>query len=129
MILVTIALSSLFRSLSKPEGVTVCHFLHKPPLRQARNVDWLIANSRGDRLILLHDDDLLCDNGLDKLVEAWEAESGIVCAYGKQYVLSPAGEVLFAETEDFNRQYGRVKDNCWRAGVATFCGAIATASE
>ena len=100
------------QGLSKPEGVTVRHFLHKPPLRQARNVDWLIANSRGDRLLLLHDDDLLCDNGLDKLVEAWEAESGIVCAYGKQYVLSPTGEVLLPETEDFNRQYGRVKDNC-----------------
>jgi glycosyltransferase involved in cell wall biosynthesis len=42
------------RSLRKPEGVTVCHFLHKPPRRQARNVDWLIANSHGDRLLLLN---------------------------------------------------------------------------
>lgn len=100
------------QDLCKPEGITVCHFLHKPPLRQARNVDWLIAKSRGDRLILLHDDDLLCDNGLDKLVEAWQADSGIVCAYGKQYVLSPTGDVLPAETEDFNRRCSRVKANC-----------------
>jgi glycosyltransferase involved in cell wall biosynthesis len=100
------------QGLNKPDGVTIRHCLHKPPLRQARNVDWLIANSFGDRLILLHDDDLLCDNGLDKLVEAWDAESGIVCAYGKQYVLSPTGEVLLAKTEDFNRQYGRVRANC-----------------
>jgi glycosyltransferase involved in cell wall biosynthesis len=100
------------QGLSKPDGITVRHFLHRPPLRQARNVDWLIANSLGDRLILLHDDDLLCDNGLDELVGAWDAESGIVCAYGKQYVLSPTGEVLFAKTEDFNRQYGRVRANC-----------------
>jgi glycosyltransferase involved in cell wall biosynthesis len=102
------------QSLKRPEGVTVRHVLHEPPLRQARNVDWLIANARGDRLILLHDDDLLCDNGLDKLVEAWEAESGIVCVYGKQYVISPAGEMLPADTEESNRRFGRVKAN---AGV------------
>jgi glycosyltransferase involved in cell wall biosynthesis len=100
------------QGLNKPEGVTVRHFLHRPSLRQARNVDWLIANSLGDRLILLHDDDLLCDNGLDELVGAWDSESGIVCAYGKQYVLSPTGEVLLTKTEDFNRQYGRVRANC-----------------
>ena len=99
------------QGLNRPDGVTVRHVTHNPPLRQARNVDWLIANLRGSRLLLLHDDDLLCDNGLDKLVEAWEAESGIVCAYGKQYVLSPAGEVLPAKTEDFNRRYGRVRAN------------------
>jgi glycosyltransferase involved in cell wall biosynthesis len=102
------------QGLNRPEGVTIRHFLHKPPLRQARNVDWLIANARGDRLMLLHDDDLLCDNGLDKLVGAWQAESGIVCAYGKHYVISSAGEVLFADTEESNRRFGRVKAN---AGV------------
>jgi glycosyltransferase involved in cell wall biosynthesis len=101
----------LINGLGKPEGVTVRHFLHKPPLRQARNVDWLIANAQGDRLMLLHDDDLLCDNGLDKLVEAWEAERGIVCVYGKQHVLSPTGNVLPVETEDFNRRCSRVKAN------------------
>ena len=100
------------QDLNRPEGITVRHVRHKPPLRQARNVNWLFANSRGGRLILLHDDDLLCDNGLDKLIEAWEAESGIVCAYGKQYVLSPTGDVLLAKTEDFNRLYRRVKANC-----------------
>jgi glycosyltransferase involved in cell wall biosynthesis len=101
----------IIQGLNSPDGVTVGHAIHNPPLRQARNVDWLIANSRGSRLLLLHDDDLLCDNGLDKLVEAWLAESGIVCAYGKQYVLSSAGEVLPAETEGFNRRYGRISAN------------------
>jgi glycosyltransferase involved in cell wall biosynthesis len=100
------------QGLKRPEGVTIRHFLHKPSLRQARNVNWLFANSRGGRLALLHDDDLLCDNGLDKLIEAWETESGIVCAYGKQYVLSPTGDVLVEKTEDFNRRYSRVKANC-----------------
>jgi glycosyltransferase involved in cell wall biosynthesis len=99
------------QGFTPPDGVRVDHVIHNPPLHQARNVDWLIKNSRGTRLLLLHDDDLLCDRGLDRLVEAWEAQSGIVCAYGKQYVLSPAGEVLSSETEDFNRRYGRVKAN------------------
>jgi glycosyltransferase involved in cell wall biosynthesis len=99
------------QGLNKPEGITVGHFIHDPSLGQGRNVDWLLATAQGNRLILLHDDDLLCDNGLDKLVKAWEFGSGIVCTYGKQYRLSAAGEVLFAETEDFNHRYGRVSAN------------------
>jgi glycosyltransferase involved in cell wall biosynthesis len=101
----------MIRDFQRPDGVTISHVMHNPPLRQARNVDWLIANSNGRRLLLLHDDDLLCDSGLDRLVEAWEAQNGIVCVYGKQYVLSHAGEVLSAETEAFNRRYGRVEAN------------------
>jgi glycosyltransferase involved in cell wall biosynthesis len=101
----------MIRGLNLPEGIVVTHVIHDPSLRQARNVDWLIANSKGGRLLLLHDDDLLCDNGIDKLVEAWDAAGGIVCVYGKQYVLSPAGEVLYAKTEAFNRHYGRINTN------------------
>jgi glycosyltransferase involved in cell wall biosynthesis len=103
--------SEILRSLRNPQGVAVAHVLHSPSLRQARNVDWLIANSRGNRLLLLHDDDLLCDNGLDKLVEIWKSATGIVCAYGKQHVISQAGDVLFAETEEFNRRFFRVAAN------------------
>ncbi len=33
------------QGLNKPDGVTVFHFLHRPPFRQTRNVDWFIANS------------------------------------------------------------------------------------
>jgi glycosyltransferase involved in cell wall biosynthesis len=99
------------RGLSRPDRVMVVHFIHNPPLRQARNVDWLITNSRGGRLLLLHDDDLLCDSGIDKLVEAWDAAGGIACVYGKQYVLSPEGKVLWSQTETFNNRYGRVTAN------------------
>jgi glycosyltransferase involved in cell wall biosynthesis len=99
------------QALSRPPGITITHAKHEPPLGQARNVNWLFLNSRGNRLLLLHDDDLLCDGGLDKLVAVWIRHSEITCAYGKQYLISSKGEVQHEETEAFNRRYDRVQAN------------------
>jgi glycosyltransferase involved in cell wall biosynthesis len=101
---------SVIETLVCPEGITVRHILNDPPLRQARNVHSLFAKASGGRLVLLHDDDLLCDRGLDRLVEIWEQHPGLVCVYGKQYVISPDGEKLLENTEDFNSRCGRIHE-------------------
>jgi glycosyltransferase involved in cell wall biosynthesis len=101
--------SKLLAALDLPRDITLQLIEHSPPLRQARNVQWLMQHATGDRLLLLHDDDSLCEGGLDVLVKAWSTSSAVRCVYGKQYLISPDGQILLEQTEEFNTRYGRVK--------------------
>lgn len=96
------------RDLVLPSGVTLRHVVHPTSLKQARNVSWLFSNASGARLSLIHDDDGLLPNGLDRLVAAWDTESDIVCVYGKFKIVSAEGDLLPDDTSRHNVLYGRV---------------------
>jgi glycosyltransferase involved in cell wall biosynthesis len=97
--------------LIKNLQLTAKHKIHyirnTPPLGQARNVNMLFDMAQGDRLVLLHDDDLLLPNAIVDLDKCWQIEPGLTAAFGKQYIISMLGEILLQESENLNRSYYR----------------------
>lgn len=95
-------------NLSVPDGITIQYQRHAESLRQARNVNWLFANATGDRIVLLHDDDLMTDGGIDILDAAWKlAPTPNSVIYGKQRIINEDGIELDAETANGNEFYYR----------------------
>lgn len=98
----------LVARLALPPGVSLQYRRHTPSLGQSSNVNDLFARATGSRLLLLHDDDLLCPGGLDRLERGWTDLPGTRCIYGNQYVVAADGALLADETESVNRQYFRM---------------------
>lgn len=87
------------------------HYRHNVPRAgQAGNINALFAAAKGERLILLHDDDRLCDDAIQHLTNTWDAHPGCLCVYGMQYVIDETGKVLPKRTQTWNRTYHRVPD-------------------
>jgi glycosyltransferase involved in cell wall biosynthesis len=99
-----------------PKDVSLHHVVYDSRMGQSGNVNWLFAHAEGQRLVLLHDDDLLCPGGLGMMIDVWAAHPGVMCVYGKQLVISHAGETLEAETAEFSAQYDRTAE---REGIQT----------
>jgi len=77
-----------------------------PPLGQVDNVNRLFGMARGDRLVLLHDDDVLLPDALQRLNEAWTQDT--VIAFGTQQMISADGMLLPDETSILNDTYYRM---------------------
>lgn len=78
---------------------------NKPGLGQNENVNRLFSLARGDRLILLHDDDVLLPDATLQLDRRWTGEASI--AFGRQQVISPDGDVIIEATQQLNEYYYR----------------------
>ncbi|AKG23972.1 glycosyltransferase family 2 protein [Calothrix sp. 336/3] len=83
---------------------------NKPSLGQAGNVNMLFSMTEGDRLVLLHDDDLLLPNAIADLDKCWQIAPDLTAAFGKQYIISMTGDVLDEASEILNRGYYRTAD-------------------
>ena len=57
----------------------VRYTLNQPPLGQACNVASLFERASGDKIVLIHDDDLLTTDGVEKLLVAVDASSATRC--------------------------------------------------
>lgn len=86
------------------------YFRNAPSLGQAKNVNFLFNNALGERLVLLHDDDLMLPDALVALSKCWERQPSLAAAFGKQHMIDVAGNVLPAESEWLNTFYGRTSD-------------------
>jgi glycosyltransferase involved in cell wall biosynthesis len=80
---------------------------NQPSLGQAENINTLFRLAQGDRLVLLHDDDLLMPDALTHLARCWDSHPNLTAAFGKQYVLDPNAEWSLEQSESFNRDYFR----------------------
>lgn len=78
---------------------------NEPKLGQNQNVNRLFDLARGDRLVLLHDDDVLLSDALQCLDAAWQPHTFI--AFGKQQIISSKGQLLPTETSKLNKRYCR----------------------
>ena len=87
------------------------YFRNSPSLGQANNVNSLFDAANGSRLVLLHDDDLLVDNALEKLSNCWEDTPGLDVAHGKQHSVDMNGVVDEARSRSLNRDYHRISKN------------------
>jgi len=115
----------IIQNLPHPEIVRYYH--NYPSLGQASNVNRLFELARGDRLILLHDDDRLLPNAVQELLKCWELSADIIACFGKQYVIKMDGSILEEASQGLNQKYYRTeqyigcqKFSLWSAMVGQF---------
>ena len=94
-----------------------------PSLGQAANVNDLFARARGERLVLLHDDDALLPVALERLAACWDAQPGLVAAFGKQIIIDHAGTPR-TDSDAVNATYHRVSANAGRQAVPAVAGLL-----
>ncbi len=80
---------------------------NEPALGQNDNVDRLIQSVVSPRLVLLHDDDLLCPGSLAKLHEGGQRSSPVLLVFGKQQIISSAGVLDEAASIKLNNAFFR----------------------
>jgi len=103
------------------------YYRNQPSLGQARNVNRLFDLARGDRLVLLHDDDLLLPNAVQAMSDCWVDHPDLVACFGKQSMIDMTGEVLQTRSQALNQRCYRT-DLCeglqasaiWSALVGQF---------
>ena len=93
-----------------------------PSLGQAGNVNDLFRRAKGDRLLLLHDDDMLLPGALEILAARWIEIPYLTAAFGKQYITDHVGNVSIPKSEELNRRYGRTPDKAGLLEVPAIAG-------
>jgi glycosyltransferase involved in cell wall biosynthesis len=83
---------------------------NEPPLGQARNVASLFARASGDRILLIHDDDLLTTDAVEKLVSLWQRHPQLDAAFGDQYEADHNGVIDFDASVRLNADFRRTAD-------------------
>jgi len=116
------ATAQLIATLQIPDGVALLYERHSPSLGQSGNVNSLFRRATGDRLILLHDDDLLCSDGVALLDRGWRDFPGTRCIYGKQHTIDADGTILPNETKELNDYYFRDASYAGRQGSGLEAG-------
>ncbi len=105
---------NLVLDLKKDCKIPIVYTRHSPSLGQAANVNFLYETAKGDKIVLLHDDDLLLPEALEELSSCWDIYPDLVAAYGKQYIISEDGVIDIDRSENLNQVFFRTSD---RAGL------------
>jgi glycosyltransferase involved in cell wall biosynthesis len=85
---------------------------HSPSLGQNGNVNDLFLRARGERVLLLHDDDILLPKALEHLSSVWELCPSLDAVFGKQLLIENDGTPLeLSKTEELNFAYRRTTAN------------------
>lgn len=88
----------------------VRYMKNRPALGQARNVASLFGRASGDRILLIHDDDLLTTDGVEKLVALWALHPQLEVAFGDQYEADHGGAIDSEASASLNAAFRRTKD-------------------
>ncbi len=98
---------------------------HVPSLGQNGNVNDLFARAEGDRLVLLHDDDVLLPNAIKKLAALWDSLPTLDAAFGKQCLVEHDGTPALPErTLALNAGYHRLPANAGRQTLPVVAGLL-----
>lgn len=89
-------------------SVSIRYIHNRPGLRQVANVNMLFRTATSDKVMLLHDDDLLLPEALETLVSVFQTNESVAVAYGKQYLIDERGEIDYPSSEQFNRDFFRI---------------------
>jgi GT2 family glycosyltransferase len=87
----------------------VRYLKNEPSLGQARNVASLFERASGDRILLIHDDDYLVDNGIERLLLPWQMYPDLDVAFGNQYEVDANGHVDRVASDRLNVDFHRTK--------------------
>jgi glycosyltransferase involved in cell wall biosynthesis len=98
--------------------VPIYYIRNSPSLGQSGNVNLLYEMAKGDKIVLLHDDDLLLPNALEDLSRCWDFYPNLVAAYGKQYIISENGAIDMNASTCLNQLFFRTNN---RAGLQKSC--------
>jgi glycosyltransferase involved in cell wall biosynthesis len=90
--------------------IPISYTRHSPSLGQAGNINFIYEIAKGDKIVLLHDDDLLLPNSLEDLNSCWDIHPNLVAAYGKQYFISEEGTIDQNLSSKLNQFYFRTSD-------------------
>lgn len=119
------ASKQMIRGLNKAEKIR--YYQNRPSLGQAGNVNRLFDLAQGERLVLLHDDDILLPNAVQSMSDCWINHPNLVACFGKQAVINMADEVLQTPSQNLNDGYYRTDQyaglqpsSLWSALVAQF---------
>ncbi|WP_405410821.1 glycosyltransferase family 2 protein [Maribacter sp. Asnod1-A12] len=99
----------MINTLPKIEGVTINYNRHNPPLKQAENVNFVFKHATGNKLVLMHDDDLFVPDAIESLVDILNKDSTIKIAFGKSYVMSENGVIDYKDSEISSNYYYKNK--------------------
>ncbi|MDT0675833.1 glycosyltransferase family 2 protein [Autumnicola musiva] len=99
--------SSLVDTYRNQSDVKIKYLRNRPSLGQAANVNRLFASAGGEKVVLLHDDDLLMKTALEKMVECFQSDNTIHAVYGKQYIIDEDGAIDEKHSIDLNAYYFR----------------------
>ncbi|TAL92897.1 MAG: glycosyltransferase family 2 protein [Paraburkholderia sp.] len=80
-----------------------------PSLGQARNVSSLFARAGGSKILLIHDDDYLAVDGVERLVSLWQRHPDLDVAFANQYEVDSAGRVDREASDRLNADFYRTK--------------------
>jgi glycosyltransferase involved in cell wall biosynthesis len=97
---------------------------NEPPLGQARNVASLFARASGDKILLIHDDDYLVDDGVERLVSLWDRHPDLEVAFADQYEVDQAGRVDREVSDRLNADFHRTKSTEGRQKLPGQTGLI-----
>ncbi len=100
------------------------YFHNIPALRQDGNVNLLFARARGERLVLLHDDDLLLPNALQDLAACWLAAPHLTAAFGKQHEMDMNGTIINRDSRSRQKQYDRIRNKAGLLAVPAEAGLV-----
>ena len=101
------ASAELINTFRLDNGIALRYRQNRPPLGQAGNVNDLFSRASGDRIVLLHDDDLLLPDAIEALSNCWISHPNLTAAFGKQYFISATGKVSESESECANKAFFR----------------------
>jgi glycosyltransferase involved in cell wall biosynthesis len=97
-------------SLPHDEGVSVRYVPNETRLGQASNVNRLLMESRGDWIVILHDDDFLLPGALTSLFQATGRYPDAIAAFGLQAVVDHDGVSDWEASAASNRDFGRIAE-------------------
>ena len=100
--------------IEKECKIPIIYNRHSPSLGQAKNINYIYEIAKGNKIVLLHDDDLLLPNALADLNNCWDLHPNLVAAYGNQYIISEEGEIDIEHSASLNKMFFRTED---RAGL------------
>ncbi|MFN5857425.1 MAG: glycosyltransferase family 2 protein, partial [Pseudanabaenaceae cyanobacterium] len=96
---------NLVLDIKKECKIPISYTRHSPSLGQAGNINFIYEIAKGDKIVLLHDDDLLLPNSLEDLNSCWNLHPNLVAAYGKQYFISEEGTIDQNLSSKLNQYY------------------------
>lgn len=105
---------NLVLDIKKECEIPIFYTNHSPSLGQAKNINFIYEIAKGDKIVLLHDDDLLLPNALEDLNSCWDLHPDLVAAYGNQYIISEDGIIDMDHSSRLNQMFFRTSD---RAGL------------
>ncbi len=96
-------------SFQTDKDVIISYNHHVPSLKQADNTNFLFNHAKGDKVLLLHDDDLLLPEAIETMVKVFEKDPSVNIVFGKQYLMSETGEIDYENSPQLNEFYFRTE--------------------